>query len=281
MKPKNLSEQETKDWIRIDQWLAEAGLALSRTHALALIEAGQVEQFHPVQNHWIPVKKGSLKVSLNQTKDHIRVLAGPANRYVSRGGLKLEGALDELALNLSGLRVLDIGVSTGGFSDCCLQRGAQRVVGIDVGHGQISDQMVNHPRFQHFEGINAKDLSDLPADHPAWSTLQEPFDLIVGDLSFISITSILKDLPSLLHRTGKILFLVKPQFELDSKALSKKGLVKDPRSYEGVKNKIIASCEDAGLTPVRYFNSPIEGKDGNREFFLFAIVKGVDSEVIF
>ncbi|MEY4616758.1 MAG: hypothetical protein RJB66_1718 [Pseudomonadota bacterium] len=251
----------------MDQWLSNRGLANSRTHAATLIEQGQVQVFQNQTSNWHTVTKPSQKISEETPTDWVRVLEGPGNRYVSRGGLKLEGALAHIHLPVQGLRVLDVGVSTGGFSDCCLQGGASNVVGIDVGHGQLAEALNKQKNFSHVEGINAKNLPDYRASIPA---LQTPFDLIVGDLSFISITAILPHLTAFLGPQGCILFLVKPQFELDSRALNKNGVVKDPRSYDIVKAKILECCERSGLKVDDYFSSSIEGKDGNKEFFLFA-----------
>lgn len=253
--------------VRIDQWLSQQGLANSRTHAAALIEQGQVQVYHHQNSEWHTITKPSHKIAEQAPKEWVRVLEGPGNRYVSRGGLKLEGALAHVELPVKGLCVLDVGVSTGGFSDCCLQNGASHVVGIDVGHGQLAEAMSKQKNFLHFEGINAKNLLDYRASINA---LQRPFDLIVGDLSFISITAVLPHLAAFLGPQGCILFLVKPQFELDSRALNKNGVVKDPRSYDIVKAKIQECCELSGLKVDDYFSSSIEGKDGNKEFFLFA-----------
>lgn len=263
----------TTNMLRIDQWLFQNKFARSRTHALALIDALQVEVFDPESKTWTAISKGSLKVSENFERSRVRIQKGPADRYVSRGGLKLEGALQHLGssrINLTGIRVLDVGVSTGGFSDCCLQLGAREVVGIDVGHGQIDPSLLDHPHFRHFEGLNARELSTLKSQIEA---LNEPFNLIVGDVSFISMTSIIPELRPLLFQGGAVLFLVKPQFELDRRALNKKGLVKEPASYELVKEKIINQSARHQLKVIDYFESSIEGKDGNREFFIFAIAE--------
>jgi 23S rRNA (cytidine1920-2'-O)/16S rRNA (cytidine1409-2'-O)-methyltransferase len=258
--------------LRIDLWLNLNGFANSRTHAAALIEQGQIEiRTSLLGTTWNKVSKPSLKVSESMPPDCIRLIDGPGNRFVSRGGLKLEGAINHLNLNLTGLRILDVGVSTGGFTDCCLQKGAAIVVGVDVGHDQISPRLAQHTNFILFEGLNAKNLNFY---RESISELQRPFDLIVGDLSFISILAVLPHLASFLTVTGRILFLVKPQFELESGALSKNGVVKDPHYYDIVKNKVLATCQTLELSVEDYFSSSIEGKDGNKEFFLFAIPKG-------
>ena len=253
--------------IRIDQWLSLNGFANSRTHASVLIDQRQILIFNPTTQTWEIVTKSSLKVNTLTLLEHIKINPGPGKRYVSRGGLKLEGAFKHLNFNVKNLRVLDIGISTGGFTDCCLQQEAQYVVGLDVGHNQLSPQLNKYKNFIHFEGINAK---NLPEYKYSISELQIPFDLIIGDLSFISTTAVLPHLTDFLNKEGHIIFLVKPQFELDSQALNKNGVVKDPHSYDSVKSKIYCSCEVNHLHVEDYFNSSIEGKDGNKEFFLFA-----------
>lgn len=253
--------------MRIDQWLSQNGFANSRTHAAALIEQGQVEIFVASSKQWSTITKPSLKISTDTPLAEVRVLEGPGNRYVSRGGLKLEGALAHVGFAVANKSVLDVGVSTGGFSDCCLQQGAAFVVGVDVGHGQLAASLSEQPNFCHFEGINAKNLRE---HRDLLTELQTPFDLIVGDLSFISITAVLPHLKAFLGPEGCILFLVKPQFELDAGALNKNGVVKDPRSYDIVRAKILSCCESANLKVDDYFASSIEGKDGNKEFFVFA-----------
>lgn len=253
--------------IRIDQWLNTNGLAKSRTHAASLIEQQQIEIYNPTSLCWERVTKPSLKVASDWPRSHVKLLEGPANRYVSRGGLKLEGALEHLNFSVNGLRILDVGVSTGGFSDYCLKHSATLVVGVDVGHNQLSSELSQIQNFKSYEGINAKNLLSYKETVPE---LNFPFDLIIGDLSFISLTAVLPQLTPLLKTTGHILFLVKPQFELDSTALNKNGIVKDPHSYAIVKDKVIKACQTLNLDVEDYFPSKIEGKDGNKEFFLFA-----------
>ncbi len=250
--------------MRLDLYLVKTQLASSRSHAQALIHAGQVYVF-----------KNSLKVTLKKpnyqvddTQDQVFVEEGPANRFVSRGGLKLEGALAHCHLSVQGLKVLDVGTSTGGFSDCLLQAAAAAVLGVDVGHGQLHSSLVTHPRLQHIEGLNAREIdqnSQVRAKMP-----QEGFDLIVMDVSFISICLIIPRLVGLLKPGGFLLSLVKPQFEVGPEGLGKGGLVKDSGLYSGVEDKVRNICQSSGMGVKDYFNSPIEGKDGNKEFFIFA-----------
>lgn len=248
---------------RLDLVLVERGLANSRTHAQELIEAGQVFLIQGPQRK--KLSKSSFSVS---DTDQIELENGPANRFVSRGGLKLEGALKTQNISVQGLKVLDVGISTGGFTDCLLQSGAEKVVGVDVGHGQVSPKLLENPKLQVFEGINARALSqngDVKGAMPV-----NGFDLAVMDVSFISIALILPELPSLLSANGMILSLVKPQFEVGVDGLGKGGIVKDVSLYGEVEKKIRTACDQAGLEVKAYFNSPIEGKDGNREFFVLA-----------
>jgi 23S rRNA (cytidine1920-2'-O)/16S rRNA (cytidine1409-2'-O)-methyltransferase len=248
---------------RLDLVLVERGLANSRTHAQELIEAGQIFLIQGSQRK--KLSKASFSVSAD---DQIDLESGPANRFVSRGGLKLEGALKFQNISVQGLKILDVGISTGGFTDCLLQSGAEKVVGVDVGHGQVNPKLLSDSRLQVFEGINARALSqnaEVKAAVP-----EKGFDLAVMDVSFISITLILPELPSLLASGGMILSLVKPQFEVGVDGLGKGGIVKDVRLYGEVEKKIRTACEKCGLEVKAYFDSPIEGKDGNREFFVLA-----------
>ncbi|MGE5085884.1 MAG: TlyA family RNA methyltransferase [Bacillota bacterium] len=249
---------------RLDIWLYEKGLAQSRTHAQELVEAGQV---FLIQNGRRQVLKKS-NYSVDPANADITVDAGPANRFISRGGLKLEGALKHLGLSVAGLNVLDVGISTGGFTDCSLQAGASYVLGVDVGHGQVHPQLLKNPKLKVIEGINARALSSESAVMAAMP--EGGFDLIVMDVSFISIEMIIPELGRFLKRTGHLLSLVKPQFEVGIDGLSKGGIVKDVSLYAKVEEKIKACCEANGFTVKDYFASSIEGKDGNHEFFVFA-----------
>lgn len=250
---------------RLDLYLVEKGLAQSRTHAQELIEAGQVFILQNSQKKVL--KKASLPV-LPAHVDQIQVEAGPANRFVSRGGLKLEGALEHVKLSPAGLRVLDVGISTGGFTDCLLQKGAASVLGVDVGHGQVHPQLLKHPHLTVLEGINARKLSNEVSVLAA--TPAEKFDLVVMDVSFISISLIIPELSHFIKTEGCLLSLVKPQFEVGVDGLSKGGIVKDASLYAEVETKIKSLCSQSGFKVLDYFPSPIQGKDGNNEFFIFA-----------
>lgn len=251
--------------VRLDVWLAEKGLAQSRTHAQELIHAGQVVLVEGENRK--PLKKASLLVD-DSYASKIVIAEGAANRFVSRGGLKLEGALEHLNLAVKDLKVLDVGISTGGFTDCLLQKGAEFVLGVDVGHDQVNVDLLKNPRLKVIEGINARALSVEPLVVQA--TPPEKFDLIVMDVSFISISLIIPQLAGFLRAGGHLLSLVKPQFEVGIDGLSKGGIVKDASLYKDVEIRVKDLCSQQGLKVMDYFSSPIQGKDGNNEFFVFA-----------
>ncbi|WP_153133315.1 TlyA family RNA methyltransferase [Dechloromonas hortensis] len=242
---------------RVDQLLVEAGLAASRTAAQRMIAAGRVSWSGGL------IKKPALDLAPETT---LTVAVDPEDRFVSRGGLKLAGALAETGITVTGKYCLDVGQSTGGFSDCLLQAGARHVVGVDVGHGQLHRQLFGEPRLTAIEGINCRTLSaaDLGAAFPP-----EGFALIVGDVSFISMTLILPQLPALLANDGDLLLLVKPQFEVGSANIGKGGIVRDPALYGEVENKLRQCAANLGLQVRAWLDSPITGGDGNREFFIW------------
>ena len=242
-----------RDGPRVDQVLVERGLAPSRAAARRLIEAGRVS--------WSgePVTKASLAVPANAD---LAVRADPDDRYVSRGGIKLAGALAHAGIDVQGRHCLDVGQSTGGFTDCLLQAGAADVLGVDVGHGQLHERLRNDPRVACLEHVNARalDAASLP---------RQRFELVVADVSFISLTLVLPRLPALLAPGGDLLLLVKPQFEVGPEHVGKGGIVRDETCYPEVESRLRAAAADAGLTTIDYFPSPITGSDGNREFFIW------------
>ncbi len=240
--------------VRADQRLVDLGLAESRTAARRLIEAGRVRGPDG------PVAKPSQV--LDRGAALVADTGGEESRYVSRGGIKLAGALAHTGLDVAGRTCLDLGQSTGGFTDCLLQAGAARVVGVDVGRGQLHERLARDPRVVSLEGINARDLrpSDLPL--PA-------YDLVVGDLSFISLTLVLPRLPALAAPGGDLLLLVKPQFEVGPQGIGKGGIVRDAGHYPEVEQKLRSAAAACGLSVRDYFPSPIAGGDGNREFFIW------------
>jgi 23S rRNA (cytidine1920-2'-O)/16S rRNA (cytidine1409-2'-O)-methyltransferase len=236
---------------RIDKLLVERGLAESRTKAQALVMAGVVlvdEQ---------RVAKPSDSVSSNA---EIRIKGGddPASRYVGRGGLKLEAALTEFQIKVEELTCLDVGASTGGFTDCLLQHGAHRVIAIDVGHNQIDWRLRTDPRVEVREGINARYLN--PND------FQEKFPLVVMDVSFISATKIMPALVPLLAETGLLITLIKPQFEVGRGEVGKGGIVREPDKHARVIEEVNSAAKELGLRVRKIIESPIRGADGNIEF---------------
>ncbi len=248
--------------MRADQLLVQQGLAPTRSAAQRLIEAGAVRWLGP-QGWRVPRKSGEDLPAACK----LEVTDGAELRFASRGGLKLEGALKHCGLAASGLNCLDVGQSTGGFTDVLLQQGARRVVGLDVGRGQLSPALACDPRVVSHEGLNARDVSgsDFESQEPPAS-----FDLVVADLSFISLTLVLPTVARYLAPHGQALLLVKPQFELQPADIGKGGLVKDEAAYPRVERRVRDACEALSLRVLDYFDSPIEGGDGNREFFLRA-----------
>ena len=242
-----------RDGLRADQLLVERGLAPSRTVAQRLIESGRVS--------WTdgPITKASLILPLTA---ELAVASDEADCYVGRGGIKLAGALAHTKLDVRGKACLDVGQSTGGFTDCLLQAGAATVVGVDVGHGQLHPKLASDPRVTSIEGVNARELKKS-------AVATRHYDLIVADLSFISLTLVLPQLPALLAEGGDMLLLVKPQFEVGPTHVGKGGIVRDASLYPQVEAKLRQAAEAAGLRVVDYFDSPIAGTDGNREFFIW------------
>ncbi len=248
--------------MRADQLLVARGLAPSRARARELIAAGAVRA--QVGGRDEPVRNPSAELDADTP---LALAAGAALRHVSRGGLKLEGALARSGIDARGCVCLDLGQSTGGFSDCLLQAGAQRVVGIDVGHGQLHARLRADPRVRTFEGVNVRSLDDarLGDAHPAGG-----FDLVVADLSFISLAHALAPAFALARPGARLLALVKPQFEVGPGGVDRHGIVRDERRYEDVKQRIVEAAAAAGWSVEDWFDSPIRGADGNREFFLQA-----------
>ena len=236
---------------RIDKLLVERGLAPSRTRAQALIMAGLVlvgEQ---------RVEKPS-ETFAPDAPLRVRGANDPASRYVGRGGLKLEKALREFGLDVSGYTCLDVGASTGGFTDCLLQHGARRVVALDVGHNQIDWRLRTDTRVEVREGVNARHLR--PED------FEEKFDLITMDVSFISATKVLPALKDLLKEGGRVVVLIKPQFEVGRGEVGKGGVVTDTQKHARVVEKVNASAVELGFKVRGTVESPIQGADGNVEF---------------
>ena len=248
--------------MRADQLLVQRSLAPTRSAAQRLIDAGAVRWFGP--KGWaVPRKAGEDLPDDCQ----IEITDDAELRFASRGGLKLDAALAHCGIDVSGANCLDVGQSTGGFTDALLQRGAARVVGLDVGRGQLAAALAADPRVVSFEGINARDVagSAFEQTEPAHS-----FGIVVADLSFISLTHVLPTIATCLAPGGDAVLLVKPQFELQPVDIGKGGLVKSAASYPVVETRIREACAALHLNVRDYFASIVTGGDGNREFFVWA-----------
>lgn len=250
--------------MRADQLLVERGLASSRAQAQRLIASG-VRWFDGVA--WKVVAKNG---DVLDDAVPLELLDAAEARYVSRGGLKLEGALAATGLDATGRHCLDVGQSTGGFTDCLLRRGAAHVTGVDVGQGQLHASLRNDPRVTCIEGVNARALSatDFIATGQDEERAAARYGLIVADLSFISLTLVLPALVPFLDEGGDLLVLVKPQFELQPGQVGKGGIVRDAALYAVVEQRLRTSCAELGLQVAAWLDSPVAGGDGNREFFL-------------
>lgn len=247
---------------RADLLLVHLGLAASRTAAQRLIEAGRVS-WRAVDGPR-PVRRASQTVP--EGCELLVATDAEADRYVSRGGWKLHGALAETGVSAQDKVCLDVGQSTGGFTDCLLQAGAAQVIGVDVGHGQLHRRLQGASQVVCIEGCNARhiDRASLGPYIPAAG-----FALIVGDVSFISLTLILPRLPALLAKGGSMLLLVKPQFEVGPEHLGKGGIVRNADLYAGVEDKLRQCAAACGLRVRGWLASPITGGDGNHEFFIW------------
>jgi 23S rRNA (cytidine1920-2'-O)/16S rRNA (cytidine1409-2'-O)-methyltransferase len=236
---------------RIDKLLVERGLAPTRTKAQALIMAGVVlvneQRVEKASENFPPDAEIRLKGADNA-----------AARYVGRGGLKLEAALREFNIDVRGLLCLDVGASTGGFTDCLLQHGARRVVAVDVGHNQLDWRIRSDERVEVREHVNARHLK--PED------FVEKFELAVMDVSFISAAKVIPAIVPLLTDGGRFITLIKPQFEVGRGEVGRGGIVSDPLKHERVIREVNQSAEHAGLKVLGYMPSPIKGADGNAEF---------------
>ena len=278
--------------MRADLFLVEHGFATTRSQAQRLI-AGTVQWRVDEGVDWKKIAKNGDEVPDNA---EVQVLDNSEAKYISRGGLKLEGALKSTGIDVKGLRCLDVGQSTGGFTDCLLQQGASEVVGVDVGHGQLHPSLREDARVLCLEGINARSLTatDLIADRARliWASgnfdeederdssfdairelddgFKPVFDFLTGDLSFISLTLVLPAVVRLLKADGDLLMLVKPQFELQPGQIGKGGIVCEPALFEFVEKRLRDTCTVLGLDVLGWLESPIQGGDGNREFFIHA-----------
>lgn len=236
---------------RIDKLLVERGFTASRTKAQSLVMAGVV---------LVDEQRVEKPSEMFATNANIRVKGNedPASRYVGRGGVKLEAALREFQIDVSDFVCIDIGASTGGFTDCLLQHGARSVVAVDVGHNQLDWKLRNDERVDVRENINARYLTPESFD--------VKFDLAVMDVSFISATKILPAIVSLLNERGRIITLIKPQFEVGKGEVGKGGIVRENEKHERVIKEVNAFAESLGLKVCGVIDSPIQGADGNKEF---------------
>ncbi len=240
---------------RLDVVLAERGLFPSREQARAAVIAGEVKV-----NGEVVTKAGHVVLD----EDSFEIAEKP--RYVSRGGVKLAGALDAFGIDVEGLSAVDVGASTGGFTDCLLQRGAEHVVAVDVGYGQLAWSLRTDDRVTVVERTNIRraDPSELGA----------PFDLVVADLSFISLEKVLGNLVALMGPDAQIAVLVKPQFEAGKGRVGKKGVVRDPHIHVDVLRNAVIAINGAGLVVRGVTYSPIAGPEGNLEFWVHAARSG-------
>jgi len=240
----------TPSRVRLDQLLVERGLADSRAKAQALVLAGQVTvngKRAGKPGHTVPADS--------------RIEVAQPMRYVGRGGYKLEAALDHWSIDVRGWVCADIGSSTGGFTDCLLQRGAARVYAVDVGAGQLDWKLRGDPRVVLRERVNARFLS---REH-----IPEPLDFASADVSFISVTMILPAVAPLLKPAGSMVVLVKPQFEVGRGQVGKGGIVRDPELHRAACDRVEAATRELGFETA-IMESPVPGAEGNKEFLLYA-----------
>ncbi len=233
--------------VRLDQALVAQGLVPSRQRAQALVRAGLVRVAGTVADRPDQLVDPAVSIDLDRVKT-----------YVSRGGDKLVAALDAFGIDPSGRVCLDVGASTGGFTDLLLQRGADRVIAVDVGYGQLAWSLRQDPRVTVMERVNIRHLDRLPV----------PADLAVIDVSFISLRLVLPRVHQLLSPPGDVVALVKPQFEVGKGAVGKGGVVRDPEQHRQVSSEVRQFAEENGYTGAGEIPSPILGAKGNREFFL-------------
>ena len=235
---------------RLDVELVERKLAESREQAQRLILAGEV---------WVEGQRWDKASKLCAASAAIEVRG--SDKYVSRGGYKLEGALTGFHLDVTGWRCLDLGASTGGFTDCLLQHGAREVVAIDVGHGQLHWRLRQDPRVIVHESVNARDLDQFARENPLGV-----FDLVVADVSFISLRRVLPPAFDLLISGGKVCALIKPQFEAGRAEVGKGGIVRDEKVRKRVVDELRDWAEAYPVETMGTIPSPLPGRDGNEEF---------------
>lgn len=232
--------------------MVDKGLVQSRERARALILAGGVLVDGRIIDKAGEMVDASAEISLK----------GKDIPYVSRGGLKLEKALDEFNIDVAGKAAMDVGASTGGFTDCLLQLGAKRVYAIDVGYGQLDLKLRNDPRVVNIERQNIRYLER--------AKIPEPVDIATIDASFISLTKVIPKVLEFIKGNGELIALIKPQFEVGKGEVGKGGVVRDEAKQMAVVEKIKGFCEEIGLTVIGVVESPVLGPKGNREFLIYA-----------
>ena len=251
--------------MRADLFLTEKGYISSRKKAQTLIDEGKVSIDGRI------VKKASQPI--DEGEHTVEIMQSDEVRFVGRGGLKLEAALDAFGIDAKGKVALDIGASTGGFTDCLLQRGATKVYAVDAGVGQLAASLLSNPAVISIEKMNARNLLPEHIDNTR-------ADLIVMDVSFISATYIIPQFPALMNESGEAVCLVKPQFEVGRAMIGKGGIVRDPLAHAAAIDRVCTSAEGVGLYPIAIIPSPIEGGDGNREFLLHLVRQEGRGEVL-
>lgn len=243
--------------VRADELVVRQGLAESRSRAKALILAGEIRSGDRV-----------ILKPAEPLDDTLRLEVREKLPFVSRGGLKLDHALDEFGIDVTGVVAADLGASTGGFTDCLLQRGASKVYAIDVGYGQLDYRLRSDPRVVVMERVNARHLDTLP----------EPVDIVCIDVSFISLRLILPVAIRLLRLRGACVALIKPQFEAGRESVGKGGVVRDPRVRRQVVEHVADVARDAGFAVRRLTRSPITGPAGNVEYLIWLEAGGITTE---
>lgn len=238
---------------RLDFELVRRGIATGRERAKEYIKSGAV-----TVNGKTIIKAGTV---VSDTDDI--VFTGESLRYVGRGGLKLEAAISSFDIDLSGAVCCDIGASTGGFTDCMLQNGAEKVYAVDVGHGQLADKLVNDKRVVNLEGLNVKDLEP--------ETLGGSVNFVASDLSFISCRFAIDAASRILIDGGQAVILIKPQFEVGKSGISKGGIVKDKKQHVLAITALLESLSDGAMSPNKLIPSPIKGGDGNIEYLILLV----------
>jgi 23S rRNA (cytidine1920-2'-O)/16S rRNA (cytidine1409-2'-O)-methyltransferase len=239
---------------RLDAELVRRGLVASRGEATGLIDAHRV-----LVNGTIADKPARQVAPGDQL-----LISGPPARFVGRGGLKLDHALDVFAIDVAGMRALDAGASTGGFTDCLLQRGAAHVVAVDVGHGQLHERLRADPRVENRERTNIREIDA--------ESIGGAVDIVVGDLSFISLRLVIASLVAVCEPGAPMVLLVKPQFEAGRAEVSRgRGVIADPEVWARVRGEVERALTDSGCEIAGWTDSPITGADGNREFLVHAV----------